>query len=76
MNYLFDGVIIDKKYAGNLTIIIYIEENFMLNEIAYVAEIHIEEIGSTLISNVRYQKFEIQIKLWAIRESIIKQTII
>lgn len=50
MNYLFDGVIIDKKYAGNLTIIIYIEENFMLNEIAYVAEIHIEEIGSTLIS--------------------------
>lgn len=50
MCYSFDGSIHEKMYAENFVIDIYVEENFVLDEIAYVAEIHIEEIGSTLIS--------------------------
>ncbi|MCK9217431.1 MAG: hypothetical protein M0P77_05880 [Firmicutes bacterium] len=49
MYYSFDGSILERMYAGNFVITIYIEENSVVNEIEYVAEIYIEEIGATII---------------------------
>lgn len=50
MCYLFDGTILDRTYAKNFVMPIYIDETSIKGfHFEYVAEIHIQEVGSTMI---------------------------
>jgi hypothetical protein len=55
MCYSFDGTILDRTYAKNFVIPIYIDErNIKDFHFEYVAEIHIQEVGSTRISTENF----------------------
>jgi len=50
MYYSFDGTILDRTYAKNFILPIYIDETTIKDfNFEYVAEIHIQEVGSTMI---------------------------
>lgn len=50
MCYSFDGTILDRTYAKNFVMPIYIDETTIKGfHFEYVAEIHIQEVGSTII---------------------------
>lgn len=50
MCHSFDGTILDRTYAKNFVMPIYIDETTIKNfHFEYVAEIHIQEVGSTII---------------------------
>jgi phage regulator Rha-like protein len=50
MCYSFDGTILDRTYAKNFVMPIYIDETTIKGfHFEYVAEIHIQEVGSTMI---------------------------
>jgi hypothetical protein len=50
MCYLFDGTIFDRTYAKNFVMPIYIDETSIKGfHFEYVAEIYIQEVGSTMI---------------------------
>lgn len=50
MCYSFDGTILDRTYAKNFILPIYIDETTIKDfNFEYVAEIHIQEVGSTMI---------------------------
>ena len=50
MYYSFDGTILDRTYAKNFILPIYIDETTIKGfHFEYVAEIHIQEVGSTMI---------------------------
>lgn len=50
MYYSFDGTILDRTYAKNFVMPIYIDETTIKGfHFEYVAEIHIQEVGSTMI---------------------------
>jgi phage regulator Rha-like protein len=50
MCYSFDGTILDRTYAKNFVMPIYIDETTIKGfQFEYVAEIHIQEVGSTMI---------------------------
>ena len=50
MCYSFDGTILDRTYAKNFVMPIYIDETTIKGfHFEYVAEIHIQKVGSTMI---------------------------
>ena len=50
MCHSFDGTILDRTYAKNFVMPIYIDETTIKDfHFEYVAEIHIQEVGSTII---------------------------
>ncbi|AUS98102.1 hypothetical protein CDQ84_15915 [Clostridium thermosuccinogenes] len=50
MCYSFDGTILERTYANNFVMPIYIDETTIKGfHFEYVAEIHIQEVGSTMI---------------------------
>ncbi len=50
MCYSFDGTILERTYANNFVMPIYIDETTIKGfHFEYVAEIHIQEVGSTII---------------------------
>jgi len=50
MCYSFDGTILERTYAKNFVMPIYIDETTIKGfHFEYVAEIHIQEVGSTMI---------------------------
>ena len=50
MYYSFDGTILERTYANNFVMPIYIDQTSIKGfHFEYVAEIHIQEVGSTMI---------------------------